>query len=192
MTNEGEWHILWLPMLDQLIFGRWTLPRLAPPFLVWHTNLPLANWFSLNLVPRQQHLIKIALCFMVEIESKILRIVQEQIFRSIFLALAPNYTDQPEVTPEHVYQIFTDKDRHKSCCSVQKYYTHILAAMQPLIKEHAFPVNSAEKFTSFGPSVAPSLQAALSLAHKCSSVRRRYSIIRTLRNVVCCAGGQGE
>jgi hypothetical protein len=85
-------------------------------------------------------------CFMVEIESKILRIVQEQIFKSVFLAVAPNHTDQPEVALEHVYQIVTDKDRNKSCRSVQEYYTQILAAMQPFITERAFPVNAAEKF----------------------------------------------
>ncbi len=85
---------------------------------------------------------------MVEIESKILRIVQEQIFKSVFLAVAPNYTDtdQPEVALEHVYQIVTDKDRNKSCRSVQEYYTQILAAMQPFIKERTFSVNAAEKF----------------------------------------------
>ena len=83
---------------------------------------------------------------MVEIESKILRIVQEQIFKSAFLAVAPNYTDQPEVALEHVYQIVTDKDGHKSCRSVQEYYTQIMAAMQPFIKERTFPVNAAEKF----------------------------------------------
>ena len=56
MTNGGEWHILWSPMLDQPIFGRWTLPKLVSPF-----NLPLANWFSLHLVSRRQHLPTIAL-----------------------------------------------------------------------------------------------------------------------------------
>ena len=35
--------------------------------------------------------------FMVDVESRILRIVQEPIFKSVFLAVAPNYTDQPEV-----------------------------------------------------------------------------------------------
>ena len=35
--------------------------------------------------------------FMVEIESKILQIVQEQIFKSVVLALAPNYTDHLRV-----------------------------------------------------------------------------------------------
>ena len=67
--------------------------------------------------------------FMVKIESKILQIVQEQIFKSVFLAMAPNYTDQPEVALEHVYQLVTDKDRNKSCHSVQEYYTQIMAAM---------------------------------------------------------------
>ena len=52
--------------------------------------------------------------FMVEIESKILWIFQERIFKSVFLAVAPNYTDQPEVALEHVYQIVTDKDGNKS------------------------------------------------------------------------------
>jgi hypothetical protein len=83
-------------------------------------------------------------CFMVEIESKILSIVQEQIFKSVFPDVAPNYTDQPEVTLEHVYQIITDKDGNKSCRSVQEYYTQILAAMQPFIKERTFPVYAAE------------------------------------------------
>ena len=46
--------------------------------------------------------------FMVEIESKILRVVQGRIFKTVFQAVAPNYTDQPEVTLEHVYQIVTD------------------------------------------------------------------------------------
>ena len=84
--------------------------------------------------------------FMVEIESKILRIVQEQIFKSVFLSVAPNYTDQPEVALEHVYQIVTDKDGNKLCRSVQEYYTQIMAAMQPFIKECTFSVNAAEKF----------------------------------------------
>ena len=98
-------------------------------------------------------------CFMVEIESKILRIVQEQIFKSVFLAVAPSYTDQPEVTPEHVYQIVTDKDGNKSCRSVQAYYTQILAAMQPFIKERTFPVNAAEKFKHpLDPALLPVLK----------------------------------
>ena len=94
--------------------------------------------------------------FMVEIESKILRIVQERIFKSVFLAVAPNYTDQPEVALEHVYQIVTDKDGNKSCRSVQEYYTQILAAMQSFIKELTFPVNAAEKFKhNLDPALLP-------------------------------------
>ena len=84
--------------------------------------------------------------FVVEIESKIMRVVQEQIFKSVFLAVAPSYTDQPEVALDHVYQIVTDKDGNKSCRSVQEYYTQILADMQPFIKERTFPVNAAKKF----------------------------------------------
>ena len=60
--------------------------------------------------------------------------------------MAPNYSDQPEVAHEHVYQIITDKDGNKSCHSVQEYYTQKLAAMQPFIKERTFPVNANEKF----------------------------------------------
>jgi hypothetical protein len=62
---------------------------------------------------------------MEKIETKILRlrVVQEWIFKTVFQALAPNYTDQPEVALEHVYQIVTNKDGNKSCCSVQEYYT---------------------------------------------------------------------
>jgi hypothetical protein len=70
---------------------------------------------------------------MVEMESKILWIIQEQIFKSIFLAVALNYTDQPEVALEHIYQIVTDKDGNKSFRSVQEYYTQISAAMKPFI-----------------------------------------------------------
>ena len=84
--------------------------------------------------------------FMVEVESRILRIVQEPIFKSVFLAVAPNYTDQPEVALEHVYQVVTDKDGNRTCRSVQEYYTQVLAAMQPFIQERTFPVNAAEKF----------------------------------------------
>ena len=84
--------------------------------------------------------------FMMEIESKILRVVQERIFKTVFHAVAPNYTDQPEVALEHVYQVVTDKDGKKTCRSVQEYYSQILAAMQPFITERDFPVNAAEKF----------------------------------------------
>ena len=73
--------------------------------------------------------------FMVEIKSKILRVVQEKIFKTVFQAVAPNYTDQPEVALKHVYQIVTDKDGKKTCCLVQEYYTQILEAMQPVINE---------------------------------------------------------
>ena len=52
--------------------------------------------------------------FMIEIESKILRVVQEQVFKTIFHAVAPNYTDQPEVALKHVYQVVTDKDGKKT------------------------------------------------------------------------------
>ena len=54
-------------------------------------------------------------CYMLEIESKILRVVQERIFKNVFLAVAPNYTDLPEVALKHVYQIVTDKDGKKTC-----------------------------------------------------------------------------
>ena len=74
---------------------------------------------------------------MVEIESKILLVVQERIFKTVFQAVAPNYTDQPEVALEHVYQIVADKDGKKTCCSVQEYYSQILAAMQPFITDLA-------------------------------------------------------
>ena len=57
--------------------------------------------------------------FMMEIESKILRVVQERIFKTVFHAVAPHHTDQPEVALEHVYQVVTDKDRKKTCRSVQ-------------------------------------------------------------------------
>ena len=83
---------------------------------------------------------------MVEIETKILRVIQERIFKTVFQAVAPNYTDQPEVALEHVYQVVTNKDGKRTCCSVQEYYSQILAAMQPFITERAFPVNAAKKF----------------------------------------------
>ena len=132
--------------------------------------------------------------FMLEIKSKILRVVQEWIFKSVFLAVAPNYTDQPEVALKHVYQIVTDKDGKKTCCSVQEYYTQILAAMQSFIKKLAFPVNAAEKFKhNFDPALLPFFkQAALSLAHQRCSVGCRSSINCTLSNIVRRAGGQGE
>ena len=70
--------------------------------------------------------------------------------------MAPNYTDQPEVALEHVYQVVTDKVGKKTCRSVQEYYTQILAAMQPFIKERAFPVNAAEKFKhQLDPALIP-------------------------------------
>ena len=45
-----------------------------------------------------------------------------------------------------MYQVVTDADGKKTCCLVQDYYTQIMAAMQPFIKEQNFPVNTAEKF----------------------------------------------
>ena len=83
---------------------------------------------------------------MIDIESKILRVTQKAIFKSVFLATAPNYTDQLEAALEHVYQVVTDADGKKTCRLVQDYYTQIMAAMQPFIKKQTFPVNAAEKF----------------------------------------------
>ena len=81
---------------------------------------------------------------MVDIETKILWVVRESIFKDVFLATAPNYTDQPEAALEHVYQVVTNPKGNKRCCSVQEYYTQHMAALQPFIKERSFPVNAAE------------------------------------------------
>ena len=85
---------------------------------------------------------------MIEVESKILRITTDQIFSRVFLATAPNYTDQPEAALEHVYQVITDKEGVKTYRTVQDYYTQIMASLQPFIKARRFPVNAAEKFKS--------------------------------------------
>jgi hypothetical protein len=60
---------------------------------------------------------------MVEIETKILRVVLKSIFKDSFQATAPNFTDQPEAALEHVYQVITDLEGIKRCRSVQEYYT---------------------------------------------------------------------
>ena len=85
---------------------------------------------------------------MIEVESKILRITTDQIFSRVFLATAPNYTDQPEAALEHVYQVITDKEGVKTYRTVQDYYTQIMATLQPFIKARRFPVKPAEKFKS--------------------------------------------
>jgi len=41
-----------------------------------------------------------------EIESKILRVCMDAVFADIFLAAAPNYTDQPEAALENVKQLY--------------------------------------------------------------------------------------
>jgi len=98
---------------------------------------------------------------MVDIETKILRVVRESIFRDVFLATAPNYTDQPEAALEHVYQVVTNNKGIKRCRSVQEYYTQFMAALQPFIKERSFPVNAAEKFkTHLDPALFPFFKQA--------------------------------
>jgi hypothetical protein len=97
--------------------------------------------------------------FMVKIKTKILRVVQERIFKTVFQAVAPNYTDQPEVALEHVYPVVTDKDGKRTCRLVQEYYSQILAAMQPFITKRAFPVNAAKKFKHhMDPALLPFLK----------------------------------
>ena len=83
---------------------------------------------------------------MAEIEAKILRVVQSSIMDSVFATIAPNYTNQPEAALEHVYQIVTDADVKKKCRSGQEYYSQLMAAAQPFIKERTFPVNVVKKF----------------------------------------------
>ena len=98
---------------------------------------------------------------MTDIESRILRVVDSSIFKDVFLASAPNYTDQPEAALEHVYQVITDAEGKQTCRSVQEYYTQIMAALQPFIKERTFPVNAAEKFkTHLDPALFPFFKQA--------------------------------
>ena len=66
---------------------------------------------------------------MVDIETKILRVVSPSIFKDVFLATAPNYTDQPEAALEHVYQVVTDSEGTTRCRSVQDYYIQHMAAL---------------------------------------------------------------
>jgi len=66
--------------------------------------------------------------------------------QTVFHAVAHNYTNQPEVALEHVFQVVTDKERKKTCRLVQEYYSQILAAMQLFITECDFPVNATKKF----------------------------------------------
>ena len=85
---------------------------------------------------------------MTEIESNILRVCMESVFANIFLAAAPNYTNQPEAALEHVKQIFTDSDGKEVYRPVQAYYTQILGDIQPFVGQRMSPVNVAEKFKS--------------------------------------------
>ena len=83
---------------------------------------------------------------MTEIESKILRVCMDAVFADIFLAVAPNFTNQPEAALEYVKQIFTDSDGKEVYRSVQEYYSQIMAAIQPFVAQRSFPVNVVEKF----------------------------------------------
>jgi len=85
---------------------------------------------------------------MTEIESKILRVCMEAVFADVFLAVAPNFTNQPEAALEYVKQIFTDSDGKEVYRSVQEYYSQIMGAIQPFVAQRSFPVNVVEKFKS--------------------------------------------
>jgi hypothetical protein len=65
---------------------------------------------------------------MVDIESKILRVAQSAVFTNVFLATAPNYTDQPEIALEHVFQVMTDT-RFIAPSRYTTHYPQILAAL---------------------------------------------------------------
>lgn len=91
-----------------------------------------------------------------EIESKILRVCMDAVFADIFLAAAPNYTDQPEAALENVKQLYTDADGKEVYRSVQSYYTQIMGAIQPFVGRRAFPVNVAERFKgNMDPGLSP-------------------------------------
>jgi hypothetical protein len=88
-------------------------------------------------------------------------VVCESIFKDVFLATAPNYTDQPEAALKHVYQFVTNTEGNKRCRSVQEYYTQHMAALQPFIKERLFLVNAAENFkTLLDPELFPFFKQA--------------------------------
>ena len=85
---------------------------------------------------------------MAEIESKILRVCMEAVLNNIFLAVAPNFTNQPEAALEYVMQTYTDSDGKQVYRSVQEYHTQIMGAIQPFVAQRVFPVNVVEKFKS--------------------------------------------
>ena len=86
---------------------------------------------------------------MADIESKIFRVCMDAVFAEVFLAVAPNFTNQPEAALEYVKQIFTDSDgKEVYPRSVQEYYSQIMGAIQPFVAQQTFPVNVVEKFKS--------------------------------------------
>jgi len=93
---------------------------------------------------------------MTEIESKILRVCMESVFADVFLAAAPNYTDQPEASLENVKQLFIDAEGKEVYRSVQSYYTQIMGAIQPFVGRREFPVNVAKRFKgNMDPGLSP-------------------------------------
>ena len=101
---------------------------------------------------------------MSDIESKILRVCMDAVFADVFLAAAPNFTNQPEAALEYVKQLFTDSDGKEVYRSVQEYYTQIMGAIQPFVAQRQFPVNVAEKFKSnMDPGLAKFFKQAFPL-----------------------------
>ena len=65
----------------------------------------------------------------------------DAVFAEVFLAVAPNFTNQPEAALEYVKQIFTDSDgKEVYPRSVQEYYSQIMGAIQPFVAQQTFPV----------------------------------------------------
>ena len=56
---------------------------------------------------------------MIDLETKILRVVLPAVCQDVFQGIAPNYTEQPEAALEHVKQIIVDASGEKICRTVQ-------------------------------------------------------------------------
>ena len=93
---------------------------------------------------------------MIDLETKILRVVLPAVCQDVFQGIAPNYTEQPEAALEHVKQIIVDTSGEKICRTVQDYYTQFMGALQAIIKDRTFPVNACEKFkNNIDPELLP-------------------------------------
>jgi hypothetical protein len=97
-------------------------------------------------------------------ESRILRVVMTAVFNELFSAIAPNYTDQPEIALEYIKQVYIDADGKEQRRTVQSYYTQLMAALSPFVMLRTFPVNAAEKFKqNMDPSLRPHFRQAYPL-----------------------------